>query len=346
MGGRHPARFLPCLGRRSAVCHADLEGLRAAGRLHGEVDQPRLQPAAYGGVRRWGQPDRQRAGLRALAGEGVGDSLDSPTVCDDEAACEARALAACLTLGKEGTSYPAFGAPTYETKGCYYYEEGTYAGAAYFGRGGTAEQEAAAPPAGSPKIRLLCDTTTPSFCEEPTSAAVVTRRPFDVRRGFELAYRVDSKSQGCSHPSLTLPSKVEDVTTSDKQEQLAIAGEVFPVDPSAGAAEWELRYLSDEFASPARTRSGSSARLVTKGGCTCRRTTRRSNARGCSSPPVRRRGLAPVLWMEIRILPVRNRSSPMAESSSNPRGWMAHRVVSCGVRRRRRCRRLRWATAA
>ena len=89
--------------------------------------------------------------------------------------------------------------------------------------------------------------TTPSFCEEPTSAAVVTRRPFDVRRGFELAYRVDSKSQGCSHPSLTLPSKVEDVTTSDTQEQLAIAGEVFPVDPSAGAAEWELRYVNDEF---------------------------------------------------------------------------------------------------
>ena len=108
-----------------------------------------------------------------------------------------RALAACLTLGKAGTSFPNF-AGNYLTKGCYYYEEGTYAGAAFFGRGGTAEQEAepnAEPNAGGLKNRLLCDTTTPSFCEEPTSAAVVTRRPFDVRRGFELAYRVDSKSQ-------------------------------------------------------------------------------------------------------------------------------------------------------
>ena len=69
------------------------------------------------------------------------------------------------------------------------------------------------------------------------STIAASSSPFDVRRGFELAYRVDSKSQGCSHPSLTLPSKVEDVTTSDTQEQLAIAGEVFPVDPSAGAAE-------------------------------------------------------------------------------------------------------------
>ena len=110
-------------------------------------------------------------------GEGVGDSLDSPTVCDDEAACMERALAACLTLGKAGTVYPNF-AGDYLTKGCYYYEEGPYAGAAYFGRGGTAEQEAepnAEPNAGGLKIRLLCDTTTPSFCEEPTSAAVVTR---------------------------------------------------------------------------------------------------------------------------------------------------------------------------
>ena len=49
----------------------------------------------------------------------------TPSPCASEAACEARALAACLTLGKEGTSYPAFGV-TYET--VLLLRGGTYAG--------------------------------------------------------------------------------------------------------------------------------------------------------------------------------------------------------------------------
>ena len=131
---------------------------------------------------------------------------------------------------------------------------------------------------------VFSDTTTPSFCEEPTSAAVVTCRPFDVRRGFEPAYRVDSKSQGCSH-LLTLPSKVEDVTTSDTQEQLAIAGEVFPVGPSAGAAECAPRYKAGAAALSACEEWGTATGRSPWASGAKRRTTRRSSVRGSRTVP-------------------------------------------------------------
>ena len=193
VGGRHPARLLQCMGRRAAVCHADLEGLRAAGRLHGEVGQPCVRPEPHGGVRRRATDLTTRWSMRARRVRALGTaSTARPSATTRRRAWNARWRPAHPREGGHCVPQLWRGLPA---EGLLLYEEGPYAGAAYFGRGGTAGQEAERRPLGLPN---------PSSVRYDDAVVLrgadVRRRghppPFDVRRGFELAYRVDSKSQG------------------------------------------------------------------------------------------------------------------------------------------------------
>ena len=78
-----------------------------------------------------------------------GKANDTP--CMSQADCAARATELGLELGSEGL---AFNDSSYSTKGCHTYDSGQYQGYAYYGTGGTSDDEAAV--VSSPITRVLC----------------------------------------------------------------------------------------------------------------------------------------------------------------------------------------------